>query len=93
MPPPYPQQPVMYRPTPYSGAAVAGFVISLLGMLATFGLLSPIGAVVSGIGLADTSNPAIKRGRGLAGWGLGLGILGSLWLVLFGLAFLGSLIG
>jgi len=84
---PHPQ-PVYYVPVqvkPWSGAAVAGFVLSLLW---GFGLLSLVGILLSGIGIADTSGGA-KRGRGLAGWGLGLGLLGGaglVWMFLAGMS-------
>ncbi|QCB93297.1 DUF4190 domain-containing protein [Cellulomonas shaoxiangyii] len=77
----YPQQqrpaPVYYRPVPFSGLAIAGFVLSLLW---GFGFLSLIGAALAAAGIRETKRTG-KRGRGLAEWGLGLGILGSLWLV------------
>lgn len=62
---------------PWSGAAITGFVLSLLW---GFGVLSLFGAVVAGIGIADTSGGA-KRGRALAWWGLALGLLGAIGLV------------
>lgn len=75
-----PPQGMYYAPVqlkPWSGAAIAGFVLSLLW---GFGVLSLVGALVSGLGIADTSGGA-KRGRALAWWGLGLGLLGGAWLV------------
>lgn len=72
-------QPVCYRVAPLSGMAVAGFVISLVALLAApfgGGLLSPVGIVCSAIGLADTAAMKGRRGKALAGWGLGLGLVG-----------------
>ncbi len=55
----------------WSGTAVSGFILSLIGVIVPFGSLAAI--LVSGLGLAFTSNNK-KRGRALAGWGLALGI-------------------
>jgi len=57
---------------PSNGLAVAGFVFSIIGVL-TCGCLSPIGLVLSAIGLA-------YQPRGLAVAGCILGGIGSVWL-------------
>lgn len=79
-----PQQPApayVVRPPqpPTSTWAIAGFICSLLW---GFGFLSPIGLVLSAIGLRDIKRTG-KRGSGLAGWGLALGIVGTIWLATF----------
>lgn len=75
---------VVYRTEPTNRMGLAGFIISLLGVLAgCFGgaLLCPIGLVLSAIGLR-------RPPRGFAIAGLVLGILGSIWLFV-AIAFLG----
>ena len=61
---------------PMSGLAVTGFVFSLLW---GFGFLSPIGLAFSLLALAQIKRTGM-RGSALAGWGVALGILGTLWL-------------
>ncbi len=68
-----------------NGLGIAGFVISIVGFV-TCGLVSPVGLVLSAVGLR-------REPRGLAIAGLVLGILGSLWMVLGGLAFGAALVG
>lgn len=53
---------------------IAGFVVSLVGLVASCGLLSPIGAVLSLVAMS-------KRPKGLAIAGFVLGLIGSLWIV------------
>lgn len=61
-----------------NGLGVAGFIVSLVGMVLCFGLICPIGAILSGIAL-------IWKPRGFAIAGLILGVLGSvLWGILLG---------
>jgi len=61
---------------PSNGLGVAGFVISLLGLLGTCGLLSPIGLILSLFALR-------KEPRGLAIAGSIIGFIGSIWILLF----------
>jgi hypothetical protein len=68
------QQNVVYvRSEASNGMGLAGFIISLVGLMSC-GLVSPIGLVLSWIGLS-------KEPKGLAIAGLVLGLLGSLWIV------------
>lgn len=59
------------RPGTWSGTAISGFILSILGIIVPFGSIASV--VLSGLGLAFTSQGR-KRGRALAGWGLALGI-------------------
>lgn len=56
---------------------IAGFVCSLVGLVSC-GLICPIGAILSFVG-------CFKQPRGLAIAGLIIGIVGSLWLLIFAL--------
>lgn len=71
-----------------NGMGIAGFVISLVGLVATGGLLSPIGLVLSLIALG-------RQPRGFAIAGVILGLVGScgglLMLLVFGAAILAAL--
>jgi hypothetical protein len=58
-----------------NGWGIAGFIVSLVGFVLSCGCLSPIGLVLSIIGL-------FREPRGFAIAGLILGILGSFWLIL-----------
>ncbi|HMN40185.1 MAG TPA: hypothetical protein PKE29_05020 [Phycisphaerales bacterium] len=60
--------------TPTNGLGTAGFIVSLVGLMGTCGVLSPLGMVFSFIAL-------FKRPRGLAIAGFILGLIGSIWLV------------
>ncbi len=62
------QQTLMAQ-NPTNGLAIAGFVCSLLGLF-TGGLPSPVGLILSAVGLGKPGN------RALAGWGVALGIVG-----------------
>lgn len=85
----YPQPVYVVRPPlpPYSALAVAGFVLSLVW---AFGFLSPFGLALSIAGLHDASRTG-KRGGPLAAWGIGLGIVGTLWLSLWVASWIGVL--
>lgn len=65
---------------PMSGLAVAGFVTSLVW---AFGFLSPIGLVLSALAIGQIKRNPGMRGSTLAGWGIALGIIGSIWLVMW----------
>lgn len=60
------------RPAESNGLGLAGFIVSLVGLVGTCGLLSPIGLVLSLIGLG-------KQPRGFAIAGAVIGAVGSLW--------------
>jgi hypothetical protein len=69
-----------------NGLGIAGFVVSLIGLLSgCFGgmVLSPVGLILSAVGMR-------RQPRGLAIAGLILGIVGSVWLVI-GLLIFGGL--
>lgn len=57
-----------------------GFIVSILGLVFTCGVLSPIGLLISLAGL-------LSRPRGYAIAGVVTGLLGSLWIVLIAAAF------
>lgn len=57
------------KPTKKSGMAIAGFVLSLVGVLIIPMLFGILGCIFSGVGLAKTSKGALK-GKGLAIAGL-----------------------
>jgi len=57
-----------------NGVGLAGFIVSLLGLVGTCGLLSPIGLVLSLVGLG-------KEPRGFAIAGTIIGAIGSLWIL------------
>lgn len=68
-----------------NGLGVAGFVLSLIGLLSC-GLLSPVGLILSLAGLS-------KEPSGLAVAGTIIGGLGSLWIFSIALLFLLGVIG
>lgn len=69
-----------------NATGLVGFILSLLGLLGTCGLFSPVGLVVSLVGLG-------KRPRGFAIAGVVLGAIGSIWLIVgFVIALIGLLI-
>ena len=80
VPQPYPQAYPQQRPT--NALGVVGLVFSCLGFI-TCGLLSPIGFLLSMIGL-------LNQPRTAAVVGSVIGFLGSFWLVLFGYAIVGG---
>lgn len=83
---PQPVQHVVVHTQPSNGMGTAGFVISLVGLLLFCGLLSPLGLIFSLIGLG-------KEPRGLAIAGTVIGLIGSIWLPLVGLALIGTVVG
>lgn len=77
VPPPLPQpQPQRdyaspgYQSPPSNGLGLAGFIVSLVGLVITGGLLCPVGALISGIAL-------FKPPRGFAIAGVVLGVIGT----------------
>jgi hypothetical protein len=77
------------QPRPTNGLGIAGFVISLVGLLGgCLGavVLCPLGLILSAIGMR-------REPRGLAIAGLILGIIGSAWLGVAALFFGGLTIG
>lgn len=58
-----------------NGLGIAGFVVSLIGLVSC-GLIAPIGAIMSAFALK-------KEPKGLAIAGLIIGIIGSLWVIVF----------
>ncbi len=58
----------------YSGKSIAGFVVSLAGLLAFAMPCGIIGAIFSSLGIKDTENLK-RRGRGLAISGLVISII------------------
>jgi hypothetical protein len=86
-PPPYQQRIIIQQVGEGSnGLGIAGFVVSLVGLLLTCGLISPIGLILSIAGL-------FKPPRGMAIAGFIIGLLGSLWLAAFGFVMLLGMIG
>ena len=69
MPNNYPPQ---YR-TPSNGLGIAGFIVSLVGIVGSCGLLCPVGLLMSIIAMR-------REPRGFAIAGLIIGLLGSLWI-------------
>src|SRR4051794_20572043 len=76
---PYPYNPP--TPAPTNGLGIAGFVVSLVGLILTGGILCPIGLLLSLFAL-------FRRPRGFAIAGFIIGIIGSLALIAV-LAFFG----
>lgn len=76
----YPTQPgqpsnYSYAPPPTNGLGIAGFVVSLSGLVVCFGLICPIGLLLSLIALFNTP-------RGFAIAGTIIGLIGSIFGVL-----------
>lgn len=69
---------------PSSGLGIAGFVVGLLGLTLCGTLVSPVGLVLSILGMRETSPTATppKGGRGLTITGLILSIIGTVALLL-----------
>jgi hypothetical protein len=92
--PPTPQQHVPYQssvphvvinPQPTNGLGLAGFITSLVGLV-TCGVLSPIGLLLSLIGL-------MKPPRGFAVAGAIIGAVGSIWMAIAGFAIVMAALG
>lgn len=73
-----------FQPTPTNSLGTAGFIISLIGLVLSMGLLSPVGMFISFVAM-------FREPRGLAVAGFILGVIGSLWLFFFGLIILGAI--
>ena len=82
---PGPTTNVVVQPAPTNGLGIAGFIVSLVGLLSC-GLLCPIGFLLSLVGLT-------KQPRGFAIAGAIIGAIGTLWLVLFGFAMILAVFG
>ena len=72
-------------PAPTSGLALAGFIVSIASLIVCTGLLSPVGLVLSILGMRDASptSGTGKGGRGFAIAGLVISILGTLLVVAY----------
>lgn len=68
--PAQPGQPQSYQPPPTNGLGIAGFIVSLTGMVVCLGLISPVGLLLSLIAL-------FKEPRGFAIAGCIIGVLGT----------------
>lgn len=68
------RHPVFTPRPPSNGLGVAGFIVSLVGLLATCGALAPVGLLLSGVAM-------FKRPRGFATAGVIVGLIGT---VIFG---------
>ncbi|HRP61708.1 MAG TPA: hypothetical protein PK400_00255 [Phycisphaerales bacterium] len=79
-----------FQPTPTNSLGTAGLIISLIGLVLSAGLLSPVGMVISFVAM-------FREPRGLAFAGFILGVIGSAWLLVLGfilaIALAGSLLG
>jgi hypothetical protein len=64
------------QPAPTNGLGIAGFIVSLVGLVATCGLLCPLGLLLSLLGL-------LKRPRGFAIAGTIIGLVGTAFIALF----------
>jgi len=65
---------VVMKPQPSNSLGLAGFIVSLAGLVVSCGLLCPVGLLLSAVAL-------FKRPRGFALAGFILGLIGSLWLI------------
>lgn len=65
-----PNQPNVVQREPSNGLGVAGFIVSLVGLVATCGALCPVGLLLSGMAM-------FKKPRGFATAGLILGFIGT----------------
>lgn len=74
------------QPAPANSLGTAGFVISLIGLVLSMGLLSPVGMVISFFAM-------FREPRGLAFAGFVLGVIGSAWLLILGFIFAIALAG
>jgi len=81
-----PERPIVIQTTQQTnGLGVAGFVLSLVGLISC-GLISPLAWILSAFG-------CLKQPRGLAIAGLIIATVGSLWIAFGGLAIGAALIG
>jgi hypothetical protein len=86
-----PQQPYAYMPPPTNGLAIAGAVLSIVGLL-TFGILSPLGLVLSLVALGKPYGKGwawtgvILGFLGLCGWGITLFVAGAAIMAALGLS-------
>ena len=62
------------RPASSNGLGIAGFVVSLVGLVTCFWIICPIGLALSFFAM-------FRRPRGMAIAGFILGLLGSLWII------------
>src|SRR4051794_39566029 len=91
--PPYPQQPAQPQTPvnytviqpPTNGLGLAGFITSLVGLV-TCGVISPVGLILSLIGL-------MKSPRGFAVAGTILGLIGSAWALIAGVGIVMGIMG
>jgi hypothetical protein len=65
-----------YRQPPTNGLGIAGFIVSLVGLVATCGVLCPLGLLLSLFGL-------LKRPRGFAIAGTLIGLVGTAFIACF----------
>ena len=72
-------QPAAMQSAPSNGLGMAGFVVSLVGLVMTCGLLCPVGFILSLFGLR-------KEPRGFAIAGAVIGGIGSIFAAVWGLA-------
>jgi len=85
-----PQQPYAYMPPPTNGLAIAGAVLSIVGLL-TGGILSPLGLVLSLVALGKPYGKGwawtgvILGFLGLCGWGIALLVAGAAIMTALGL--------
>jgi hypothetical protein len=70
----YPPSAYTVPRSPSNGLAIAGFIVSLVGLISC-GLISPVGLIMSAFAMR-------REPRGLAIAGLVLGIVGSLWIII-----------
>jgi hypothetical protein len=71
---------------PVSGLGLAGLVVSVVGLVATCGLLSPMGLLLSAFALRS-------RPRGLAVAGAVVGLAGTVWFFVGGMNMLWGIVG
>ena len=72
------------QPAPSNTIGLVGFIVSILSLFLTCGLLSPLGLLISFFGL-------FKAPRGMAIAGTLLGALGSVWLATMGFAMIATI--
>lgn len=72
-----PQKKVVVQQAPTNGLGTAGFIVSLLGLFLTCGLLSPVGLFFSGLAM-------FRKPRGMAFAGVVMGGIGTAWVAVVG---------